>query len=104
MTGLALPYGLGYVPVADGAWNVTDSAVQGADVEGQLFVISALSANTGNIYLGMDASIAVSVGIELQPGDTLAIPMHNLNLLFAIAASSGDDLGFVAFACVSYYG
>ena len=98
MTGAALPYGLGYVPVADGAWNVTDSAVQGADVEGQLFVISALAANTGNIYLGIDSDLAVSVGIELQPGDVIALPIHNLNLLFAIAASSGDDLGFVAFA------
>lgn len=57
-------------------------------------VVQALSTNTGSIWVG-DASVTVSNGFELQPGQSTGIAIDNLSKVFVDASTNGDKACFL---------
>ncbi len=105
MTGFALPQGVSYAIVAHGERAGSATAVQLADVDGQFIILSALSTNAGNVYLGNKSTVTVPAGttdltsgIPLEPGETLILPIHNLSQIWIICDNAGDDLSYMALA------
>lgn len=100
----AIPHGLTYGNIQSGERQGSVTAVQLPDIEGQVFLISALNANAGDVYLGgsgvtvPDGTTDTTSGLELEPGDTVVLPMHNLNLLYIICDNAGDDITYLSLA------
>ena len=93
-----LPHGLHYGNIQSGEVDGDGTAKALPSIEGQLFLISALNSNVGDVYLGgsgvtiPDGTTDTTSGLELQPGDTITVPIHNLSLLYIIADNDGDDI------------
>jgi hypothetical protein len=72
-------------------------------VASKLVKFKALLSNTGNVYLGWNASVTKpdgttdsTSGLELAPGDDSGwMPIANLSLLFRICDNAGDDLTYM---------
>ena len=91
-----------YSSVACGEINLTDAAVVLPSIPCKLAYISALKGNTGYVYIGgagvtvATGSLNVTTGLQLEAGDTIGpLPIPNLNVLYGIAATSGDDISYL---------
>lgn len=93
-----IPYG----NVVSGERAGSATAINLPDVPGRLFLISALNSNTGDVYLGASGvTVAAGTtdttsGLELEPGDTIMLPLRNLNVLFMICDNAGDDIAYLS--------
>ena len=92
-----------YDAVVSGELAGSGTATQGPDIPCRAVVFTAVSSNTGKVYLGGAAVTApdgvtdTTSGIELQAGDmTPFFPVSNLNKFFYICSSSVDDLCYLA--------
>lgn len=50
-------------------------------------VIKNRKANTGNIYLGEDATVSATTGYELAPGESIGMDLLNPGRMFAIGTN-----------------
>ena len=57
-------------------------------------IIQALATNVGNVYLG-PSSVTTSTGFQLQPGQATSVAVNNLNVVYLIAATSGDGVCYI---------
>ncbi len=57
-----------------------------------LAVVSAPLANTAACYVGFHQALTTSNGIELQPGDSVTLPVANLNQIYAITGTATQNL------------
>lgn len=86
-----------------GEVNLTGTAAQLPDVACQYGLIKAASGNTGVVYIGgsgvtvADGSTDTTSGYPLAAGEEMIAPIKNLNLLYGIAATSGDDISYICF-------
>ena len=94
---------LTYVVSGERAGSAT--AVQLPTVAGSMILITALSSNAGNVYLGAagvtipNGTTDVTSGLELIPGSmTPWLPLDNLNRLYMICANAGDDITYLVLA------
>ena len=61
-------------------------------------IIKALAGNTANIYVGNNNSVTTSGttgGLELIPGDSIFLPLTNLNLVFCISTIAAQKVSWV---------
>jgi len=70
---------------------VTASAVALSSNAAHSFCVTALPANTINIYVG-PSGVTTSTGFPLQPGQTACWSLSNTNLVYVIAASTGASV------------
>ncbi len=57
-------------------------------------IIQALATNAGNVYVGSSA-VTTSTGFQLQPGQATSVAVNNLNVMYVIAATSGDGVCYI---------
>lgn len=88
--------------IVSGERQGSATAVQLPNVSGSLILITALSSNAGNVYIGAagvtvpNGTTDTTSGIEIVPGgSTPWIPLPNLNLLYMICANAGDDITYM---------
>lgn len=83
-----------YTTGAPGALNVTGtSAALGAQACRSV-VLTAHKDNADYLWIGIGATAVLDQGIQLAAGDRVSVSVSNLNMVNAIASSSGDDLLF----------
>lgn len=54
-------------------------------------IVTALETNTGLIRIGF-SDLTTTTGIVLYPSESVSLPVSNSNILYAIAAVSGEDV------------
>lgn len=59
-------------------------------------MITALGANTGYIYIGGSDVSSTVYGARLSAGDSVTIPISNLNLVYFDASVSGEGISYLA--------
>lgn len=57
-------------------------------------IVQALAGNSGNVYVGA-TGVTTSNGFQLQPGQATSLAVNNLNVVFVIAATSGDGVCYL---------
>jgi hypothetical protein len=58
-------------------------------------LIRSRSGNTAKIYLG-SSTVTISNGFELNPSDSVVLPLNNANLVYAISDSTNQILCWMA--------
>jgi hypothetical protein len=58
-------------------------------------LIKALTTNTGNVYVGGSA-VAAANGYPLAPGDTIAVDISNVNLMYVDTATNSNSVAWIA--------
>lgn len=88
--------------VVSGERQGSVTAVQLPTVAGSMILITALSSNAGNVYIGgagvtvPDGTTDTTSGVEITPGGSLPwFPLDNLNRLYMICQNAGDDITYV---------
>jgi hypothetical protein len=80
------------------------TAVQGPDVtawhpaeQGGGFIVSAIAANTGLIYIGNDGAgdVASTNGYELKAGNQIFVPCSNLNEVWFDSSVNGEKCSWL---------
>lgn len=80
------------------------SATRLPDVAGRLAVLKARATNIGNVYIGASGvTIPNNVtdttsGIEIGPGESVVLPIANLNQLYRICDTTSDVLTYMVLA------
>lgn len=93
---------IAYGNVQSGERQGSATAVQLPDIAGRLFLISASNHNASDVYLGgsgvtvPDDTTDTTSGLELEPGDTVMLPILNLNVLYMICDAAGDTITYLA--------
>jgi len=67
----------------------------------KLVIIQAQTDNTNKIAVGatgVDATVATGTGIILDPGDTITLPVDNLNDVYIDALVAGEGVRYVYFS------
>ena len=59
-------------------------------------VVTAKAANTGYIYIGGSDVSSTVYGVRLSAGDSVTIPISNLNLIYFDASVSGEGISYLA--------
>jgi hypothetical protein len=86
-----------------GEFNLTGTAAQLPNVACQYGYIKAKPTNTGIVYIGRvgvtvaDGATDTTSGYPLSSGESMLVPVNNLNLLYGIAATTGDDISYICF-------
>lgn len=68
---------------------------------GQSVTIKALTANSGNAYIGFDKLLATTNGFELDASETLTLTLpetfgrNNFITVYAVTSNAGDDVCWV---------
>ena len=91
---------LAYADFGNGRKTVTAAgtpeALSDQDLACAGIYLQALAGNTGLIYWGRDKAQALStVGVELDIGAAIWIPINNLNKIWIDAAVSGEGVCWV---------
>lgn len=66
-----------------------------ADIPCRAVIVKSISANAGIIYIG-NSTAASSTGYDLDPGESVMIMIDNVSKIYAVGASAGDDLCYMA--------
>lgn len=68
------------------------------DIPGNQFLIKALAANTGIVYIGNngDETVSSSTGFELSAGDQVPVEVKNLSCLWLDSAVNGEGVSWIA--------
>lgn len=80
--------------VISGQQAVTTSAVALATNSAKGACVRSSINSTVTVYLG-PSGVTTSTGHELNPGDSVCLPVSNTNLLFAISTSTGGTVTFL---------
>lgn len=59
-------------------------------------VIRALTANSAEVFLGTDASVATTTGLPLAAGASIAFDLYGLDALYVVSAASQNVRFIVA--------
>lgn len=51
-----------------------------------LVIVNAPIANTLPVYVGLSSSVTTSTGIELNPGDSVTLPVNNASRIYCVTA------------------
>jgi hypothetical protein len=61
-----------------------------------LVMLRSRKANTATVFIGSSASLTVSNGVGLEPGESTGwLPINNLNLIFAISGTAAQVLEII---------
>lgn len=60
----------------------------------QAVIVQSIGANTAKVYVG-GAGVTVTTGLELNPGDSVSLPVGDPSTIFAISGTSGQILHVV---------
>ena len=87
-----------YPLLATGQQAVTTSAVALPSVsagagDGIEVILSALKANAASVFYG-PAGVTDATGAELPPGASVKFRISNLDLIFVIAAATGNSVSW----------
>ena len=58
-------------------------------------VVKASNNNTGTVYIGFSSGVTASNGFELGPGESLTLPVNNVNKLYAISNSGSQNISYI---------
>jgi hypothetical protein len=58
-------------------------------------IVKAANSNTSTIYLGFSSGVTSSNGFELGPGESLTLPVNNVNKIYAIATSGSQNISYI---------
>lgn len=85
-------YGREVIESTSSAERIFDLGLETSSV-----LIQANPNNSDNLFIGWDEDVDSDSGVILEPGDTITIDIDlNVQNVWAIAASSNDDLRFLA--------
>jgi len=91
-----------YTEVVSGEIAGSETTAQLPDIPCKLVNLKAVSTNAGSVYLGSsgvtiaDGSTDTTTGLELDAGNSIWLPIDNLNSLYLICDNAGDDLTYLA--------
>lgn len=100
---LGTKYGLGVdstpaSTVYEGQVTVTTSGTRvqlsGSSVPIRSVCIKAMTANTGNMYLG-DITVSSSNGYEMPSDTSVCIDINNLNLIYVDSSVNGEKVSYL---------
>jgi hypothetical protein len=80
--------------VVSGQQSVTGSAVALPSNSVKGVCVRSSSASTLKVYIG-PSGVSTSTGHELNPGDSVCLPVSNTNLLYVIASTTGGTVTFI---------
>lgn len=66
--------------------STASAAFAAASATINLVIVSAPLANTLPVYVGLGSGVTTSTGIELQPGDSVPIPVANASRIYCVTA------------------
>ncbi len=71
--------------------------VRGPNQPGTEFLLTALPANTGVMYVGEngDGTVSATTGFPLKPGDQVRIRVRDLNMLWFDASVNGEKVAWL---------
>lgn len=71
--------------------------VRGPDQAGTEFLLAALPAATGVMYVGEngDGTLTATTGFPLKPGDQVRVRVRNLNMLWFDASVNGEKVAWL---------
>jgi hypothetical protein len=77
--------------------DTAGTEVRGTTEPGEVFLIKALPANTGVMYVGNDGADAVSssTGYPLSAGDYVMLETKNLNQIWVDASVNGEKVAWI---------
>ena len=84
---------LGFSNLSVGQAAMTGSAFQLPAAKSSQIILTALKANAHPIYIAVDNSASDGTGLEIAPGNSVALPLANLAVLWAIG-SVDDSLAY----------
>jgi hypothetical protein len=58
-------------------------------------IIKASNNNTGTVYIGFSSGVTASTGFELGAGESLTLPVNNVNKLYAISSSGSQNISYI---------
>lgn len=87
----------GYSNISTGQLAVTASAqpLNGSHVAASYVVVKSLKASSVTVYIG-SADVTDADGYALDPGDFVVVPANAVDLLYAIASTTGATLTWLA--------
>ena len=73
--------------------------VRGPDISGGVFILKALTTNSGVAYFGNDGNGTVSslTGIPLAAGESLPVNVSNLSTLYFNSTAGSEKIAWVKF-------
>jgi hypothetical protein len=80
--------------VFSGQQAVTASAVALASNAAKGVCIRAIISSVVPVYIG-PSGVTTSTGTQLNPGESLCLPVTNTNLLYVIATTTGSTISFI---------
>lgn len=92
-----IPVSGSFTPGANGTLISGQKAVTGSaaaistTVSCKTLTIHALSTNAISVFVG-SSGVSTSTGYELAPGDSVTIPINNLDLVYTIASTTGASV------------
>jgi len=84
---------LGFSNLAVGQVAMSGSAQQLPAAKASQIILTALKANAHPIYVGTDDTVSDSTALEVAPGNSVALPVANLGMLWAVG-SVDDSLSY----------
>ena len=84
---------LGFSNLSVGQAAMTGSAFQLPAAKSSQVILTALKANAHPIYVGRDGTLTDTTGLEIAPGNSVALPVANLGMLWAVG-SVDDSLSY----------
>lgn len=78
----------------EGRLNGTLSMLQGPDQPSENVLLKAPSTNTGVIYIGGN-NVSSTIGFPLDAGDSVLLPIKNLNLVYYVGTVAADSLRYI---------
>jgi len=80
---------LGFSNLSVGQAAMTGSAFQLPAAKASQIILTALKGNSHPVYVGTDNTVSDSTALEVAPGNSVALPVANLGMLWAVG--SVDD-------------
>jgi len=84
---------LGFSNLAVGQVAMSGSAQQLPAAKASQIILTALKGNAHPVYVGVDDTLTDSTGLEIAPGNSVALPVANLSMLWVLG-SVGDSLSY----------
>lgn len=87
-----------------GELNLVATATQFPNVPSNYALIKAKSTNAGLVFIGRtgvtvpNGTTSTTAGYPLAAGQEMIAPVRNLNQLFGIAATAGDNVSYIVYS------
>jgi hypothetical protein len=57
--------------------------------------LKSVSGNSGRVYIGTSSSITTSSGYELAAGESVTLPVNNINLIWMIGSAASQQVSWL---------